>query len=148
MPKPLQVVATRELVVTFDPNVCRHAAECVRGLPAAFDPSRPDWIRLDVPGLWPEQVVEVVARCPSGALQAIRAGQPPQKPLDLPTPGVVVHASKDGPIIVKGSVTLLLPTGSTQKRQSPFSLCRCGGTGSPPFCDGTHVKIGFKSPRE
>ncbi len=148
MPKPLQVVHTRDLVVTFDPNICRHAAECLRGLPAVFDVNRPDWIRLEVPGVWPEQVVDVVAKCPSGALQAVRAGQAPVKPLPFASPGVVVHPSKDGPIVVKGTVTLELPTGTSEERRAPFSLCRCGQTRRPPFCDGTHVQVGFKSPRD
>lgn len=144
MPKPLQVYHTQDLVVTFDPNTCRHAAECLRGLPEVFDVSRPDWIRLE--GAWPEQVVEVVGRCPSGALQAVRAGAPPVKPLPFASAGVVVHATRDGPIVVKGTVTLQLPTGTEQKRNSPFSLCRCGQTRSTPFCDGSHARVGFKSP--
>lgn len=144
MSKPLQVYKTDDLVVTFDPNVCRHAAECIRGLPQVFDVSRPDWIRLT--GVWPEEVVEVVARCPSGALQAVRAGEPPQKPLPFPSPGVVVHATRDGPILVKGTVTLELPSGEQQKRSGAFNLCRCGQTKSTPFCDGSHARVGFRSP--
>jgi uncharacterized Fe-S cluster protein YjdI len=56
--------------VSFDPEVCRHAAECVRGLPAVFDTKRRPWIAPD--GAPADQVVEVVGRCPSGALQIER----------------------------------------------------------------------------
>jgi uncharacterized Fe-S cluster protein YjdI len=54
-------------VVTFDPDVCIHAAECIRGLPAVFDVRLKRWIRPEnAPA---EQVEEQVRRCPSGALQ-------------------------------------------------------------------------------
>ena len=39
--------ASTELDVSFDPDVCIHAAECVRGLPAVFDTHRRPWIAPD-----------------------------------------------------------------------------------------------------
>lgn len=52
--------------VTFDPTVCAHAGECVRGLPTVFDVKAKPWIQ---PDRAPEaDVAEVVGRCPSGAL--------------------------------------------------------------------------------
>jgi uncharacterized Fe-S cluster protein YjdI len=57
----------RDVVVSFDPEVCEHAGECVRGLPAVFDVKQRPWIQPDnAPAA---DVREVVARCPSGALQ-------------------------------------------------------------------------------
>jgi uncharacterized Fe-S cluster protein YjdI len=53
--------------VSFDPEVCEHAAECVRGLPAVFDTGRRPWIMPD--GAPAADVVAQVARCPSGALR-------------------------------------------------------------------------------
>lgn len=55
-----------EIVVTFDPEVCRHAGECVRGLPEVFDTKRKPWILPDAAPA--ERVAEQVRRCPSGAL--------------------------------------------------------------------------------
>ena len=56
-----------EVTVSFDPEICEHAAECVRGLPAVFDTKRRPWIEPDnAPA---DEVVAQVARCPSGALQ-------------------------------------------------------------------------------
>jgi len=44
MGKRLQTYETDEIVVTFDPNVCRHTGVCIRGLPLVFDVSRKRWI--------------------------------------------------------------------------------------------------------
>ena len=67
MGKPLQTWEAPGIVVTFDPNICRHTGVCVRGLPAVFDVTRKHWIRPELAS--PEDVAAQVARCPSGALQ-------------------------------------------------------------------------------
>jgi uncharacterized Fe-S cluster protein YjdI/predicted GNAT family acetyltransferase len=59
-----------EVDVSFDLNVCQHAAECVRGLPQVFNTQARPWINAewaDTPEK-ADKVREVVARCPSGAL--------------------------------------------------------------------------------
>ncbi len=68
-----------------------------------------------------------------------------------------IRITRNGPYIVTGGVPLTrqrivcdaegeaiewregegYPVGET------YALCRCGRTGTPPFCDGTHVKIPF-----
>lgn len=59
-----------EVTVSFDGARCEHAAECVHGLPAVFDTNRRPWIDPD--GASADDVIEVVGRCPSGALRASR----------------------------------------------------------------------------
>ncbi|MFF5828383.1 (4Fe-4S)-binding protein [Streptomyces bacillaris] len=63
----------RSITVTFEAGRCRHAAECVRGLPEVFDTARRPWIRPDAADAG--RVAEVVRRCPSGALRYERADE-------------------------------------------------------------------------
>lgn len=56
--------------VSFDGEVCEHAAECVRGLPSVFDLKARPWIQPD--NATAADVVDVVGRCPSGALRIER----------------------------------------------------------------------------
>lgn len=49
----------------------------------------------------------------------------------------------DGPVQCDGPLTLLDAFGDTIYRGEQCWLCRCGGSGNKPFCDGTHKKIGF-----
>jgi uncharacterized Fe-S cluster protein YjdI len=67
MAKGLQTYEVEGIIVTFDPNVCRHTGVCLRGLPAVFDIKRRHWVRPDLAS--PDEVAAQVARCPSGALQ-------------------------------------------------------------------------------
>lgn len=67
MTKKKQTYQSSAITVTFDPNVCIHAAECVRGLPEVFDIGRKRWVQPDRADA--DDVAAVIRRCPSGALQ-------------------------------------------------------------------------------
>ncbi|HWA56882.1 MAG TPA: (4Fe-4S)-binding protein [Gemmatimonadales bacterium] len=143
MSKRLQVYATPEIVVTFDPNICMHSGVCLRGAPEVFDVRRPDWVHAEAAPA--DEVAAVVGRCPSGALQAVRSGHPPNRV--TVSPEVRLSATRNGPLLVQGAVTLTRPDGTAESRSGSFSLCRCGQTQNTPFCDGSHLRVGFKSPR-
>jgi uncharacterized Fe-S cluster protein YjdI len=70
----LQTYETDAIRVTYDPGVCNHAAECVRGLPQVFDSKAQPWIQPQ--NADPNAVAEQVRRCPSGALQYELLNQP------------------------------------------------------------------------
>lgn len=59
-----------------------------------------------------------------------------------------VHVSKNGPYTIKGPVELVGPDGEAWgdlPDGKPVALCRCGKSGTKPFCDGTHNKSDFDS---
>ena len=52
---------------------------------------------------------------------------------------------QDGPLIVKGNVTISSGSGRAAWRGKQVALCRCGASKNKPFCDGTHKEVGVKS---
>lgn len=57
---------------------------------------------------------------------------------------VSITPSTNGPLLVKGPIDLVDTNGkSWTLDKNTVALCRCGGSGNKPFCDGTHAKIGF-----
>lgn len=64
-----------------------------------------------------------------------------------PAPPVRISAYRDGPLIVRGAVTVTGADGRpVPVRRRVVALCRCGGSGIAPFCDGTHRLRGFRDP--
>jgi CDGSH-type Zn-finger protein len=54
----------------------------------------------------------------------------------------------NGPYLVEGDFELIDVNGAkvdTSARGARIALCRCGGSVSKPFCDGTHSKVGFQA---
>jgi CDGSH-type Zn-finger protein len=66
-----------------------------------------------------------------------------------------IKISKNGPYLVTGSVPLsekiidsmgkinIFKDGRKLPQAEKYALCRCGKSKKPPFCDGSHVKVGF-----
>ena len=48
-----------------------------------------------------------------------------------------------GPLYIEGGIRVISADGKDYERRNRMALCRCGASGNKPFCDGTHVKIGF-----
>ena len=58
---------------------------------------------------------------------------------------VEIVVTDNGPYRVKGPITLVDPQGNEIEVVGKDAfLCRCGGSTTKPFCDGTHSKIGFQ----
>jgi CDGSH-type Zn-finger protein/uncharacterized Fe-S cluster protein YjdI len=58
---------------------------------------------------------------------------------------LAVDPQVDGPLKVRGNMEIISGTGRVVARLESATLCRCGGSGNKPFCDGTHARIGFRS---
>jgi CDGSH-type Zn-finger protein len=60
---------------------------------------------------------------------------------------VTITPMENGPYIVRGSVTVLDIDGTEYdvSERKTIALCRCGGSTTKPFCDGTHSKTGFEA---
>jgi 3-phenylpropionate/trans-cinnamate dioxygenase ferredoxin subunit len=58
---------------------------------------------------------------------------------------VQIQITENGPYKVTGNIELLDHEGkAVQTQGGAVFLCRCGGSTTKPFCDGTHSKIGFQ----
>jgi CDGSH-type Zn-finger protein len=64
---------------------------------------------------------------------------------------VTITIRKNGPYVVQGPFNLVDHDGNPvpiPPGKERISLCRCGGSVTKPFCDGTHSRIGFKGAEE
>lgn len=61
---------------------------------------------------------------------------------------VEIKARHNGPYKITGAVRLIDADGREYdlgQRGKTIALCRCGGSQTKPFCDGTHSQIGFRA---
>ena len=212
--KPIEYPG-KKVDIRWRGDLCIHIGECGRAKGELFIGGRKPWCDPDLASS--EEVVEVVERCPTGALTyhhkdggdtetacsentvhvtyngplyvrgdlaidgastdaqglafraaLCRCGHSKNKPYcdnsheeaafkdygaigetgtGLEQTGGKLHvkAVQDGPLLLKGNVTVTSGTGRSAWKGKQTALCRCGASDNKPFCDGSHVKAGFKT---
>ncbi|WP_084195553.1 ferritin-like domain-containing protein [Streptosporangium amethystogenes] len=99
---------------------------------------------------------EALMRMPDGAGPTFEYVPPERRRWNVGENQRIVVLS-DGPYVVYGGVplrrkrkivsagndALAWKTGERLETEDTYALCRCGHSGSKPFCDGTHALIGF-----
>lgn len=129
-----------EVTIVWQPAKCIHSTICFRSLPEVFNPQQRPWVKIDAATT--ERLVEQVKTCPSGALSYKMNSQPVQAASAV-ADVVKVKVAPNGPLLVQGLIEVQDKQGGTTTHTQMTALCRCGASANKPYCDGSHVKIGF-----
>lgn len=129
-----------DVTVHWQPDKCIHSAKCIRSLPAVFHVQTRPWITLEHGTT--DDIIRTVEACPSGALSYTRADTAAQH--NHAAPAAEIRLSVNGPLLVKGTCTLVDDKGNAIETGDTFALCRCGSSRKKPFCDGSHKLMGFQ----
>jgi CDGSH-type Zn-finger protein/uncharacterized Fe-S cluster protein YjdI len=131
----------KDIVILYDVKRCIHAAQCVAGSKAVFNPDQKPWVNADAAS--PETIASIVQRCPSGALHY----QADDSELaERPDASNTVVTSVDGPLYVRGNITVVTEAGQDVLSDLRVALCRCGASKNKPLCDGSHHEVAFEDP--
>jgi CDGSH-type Zn-finger protein len=74
-----------------------------------------------------------------------------------PAEGMKITVTTDGPYLVEGAVPMVRQSivadaqgdsrewqeGESFETKETYALCRCGQSATKPYCDGSHVRVGF-----
>lgn len=133
--KKIKEYSNDEITVFWNAEICMHSANCVRGLPEVFNTNASPWINVN--GANAKTIKHAIDKCPSGALSYKKEGE---EDID----SVKIEATENGPYAITGDFGLINSDGSEVSHKQKVYLCRCGGSGNKPFCDGSHKKNGFE----
>ena len=131
-----------DLTIIWKPEQCIHSTVCWKGLKEVFNPSKHPWIDMDGADL--ERIKEQVSHCPSGALSYISDNKVVSADNSETEIVTSVEAMRNGPLMIYGNLTVKDSKGNTTHKNKVTAFCRCGASSNKPFCDGTHIKIGFR----
>lgn len=148
MPVKTHKYSNGEVTVVWKPETCIHSAICFRGLHDVFDPQKRPWVNIN--GASTERIVEQVRKCPSGALSYfMNADMQSMEDTDTTVKSeeaniINIEVLPNGPLMVKTDCIVTYSDGRREVKKGNTALCRCGGSGNKPYCDGTHRKNGFQ----
>lgn len=135
---PTRTYVGEAIEVHWEPRRCIHVRNCVRDLPNVFVPEARPWVAVDAANA--DAVAAAVERCPTGALHYHRLDGGPDE-----NPGGRSRSSpvQNGPLFLRGRLRIIGADGELIREDTRVALCRCGASESKPFCDGSHLRIGF-----
>ncbi len=131
--------AGTEIDVTWDGRLCIHIAECGHAKGDLFVGGRQPWCLPDL--VSPQEVIDVVQRCPSGALTYETREQTSK---EQPARENTVAVCYNGPYFVRGELGIEDSPGDMEGVACRVALCRCGKSKNKPFCDNNHEVTGFR----
>jgi CDGSH-type Zn-finger protein/uncharacterized Fe-S cluster protein YjdI len=125
---------TDKIYIKYDIKRCIHSRNCVLTAPRVF--------LANVVGPWlhpeeisPDQMEQIARDCPSGAITFHRLDGKPNEQV----PEVnVLRIRENGPYAINAEIEL-----DGQGSMYRVTLCRCGKSRNKPFCDSTHLEVGF-----
>ena len=127
----------KKITVYDNRSICAHAGICTDGLPAVFHNREGSFVDPD--GASVVEIIDIVNRCPSGALSYIIDDDSETRLIDEAS----ISIAANGPYVLTGKVVLLDIDKGAGASESGCSLCRCGASKNKPFCDGSHWDINF-----
>lgn len=132
-------VRGRRILIRYDAARCIHSRHCVHGRPEVFSPEL-STLEGEGDGMHPDAaptdaVVAIAQACPSGAIGYERLdGEPGEA-----APGVnTLRVRENGPFAFHGKLEL-----GGESIGLRATLCRCGASKNKPYCDRSHVEVGF-----
>lgn len=125
--------------VMWNERLCIHVGECGRAQGDLFVGGRQPWCQPDLSST--DEVVEIIERCPTGALTCHRKHDGPEETAE---PENTVTVSNDGPLYIRGDLVIDGVTDDYAGTRFRAALCRCGHSKNKPFCDGSHSDAGFR----
>jgi CDGSH-type Zn-finger protein/uncharacterized Fe-S cluster protein YjdI len=137
--EPIHTYGGTHADVCWDERLCIHVGECGRAKGDLFVGGREPWCQPDLVTV--DDVLDVVKRCPSGALSVARKDG---GPTESPEPENVVVVSNNGPLYVRGELAIEGAPEDMPGVRFRAALCRCGRSERKPFCDNSHETIAFR----
>lgn len=147
--------SNKDITVVWKPDTCIHSTLCWKGLIEVFNPRERPWIKMDKADT--EKIIAQVSKCPSGALSYYWNEGPGEEAPDaqeaeknkiqgsspVTKPVIKIEVTANGPYLLNTECVIIHSDGREEIKPGQVALCRCGGSGTKPFCDGSHKKRGF-----
>lgn len=124
--------------VTWRGTLCIHIGECGRAKGDLFINGRKPWCEPDLAE--DDDVLDVVARCPTGALSVSYADGSREERADREN---TINVAYNGPLFVRGNLEIDDAPDDVPGLKFRAALCRCGKSKNKPFCDNSHIEDGF-----